>query len=222
MFGIVAAVVHGIVALVRPRTAVAIELVALRQQLAVLKRKRPRPPVRDADRAFWVVLRRVWSGWSNALIIVKPDTVVRWHRTGFRRYWRWRSRRRAGRPRVNRVIRELIRVMARDNQWGVPRIHAELAKLGFEVSERTVSRYLPKSPTTPDALGRWKVFLNNHREVLAAMDLFVVPTATFRVQRGEPRLPEGDVAHHQPAGCSGRGSRDGERVRVRGRPRRPD
>lgn len=127
-----------------PRHKLALEAVALRQQLAVFKRKQPRPKPDRLDRLFWIVLRRLWEGWSEALIIVKPETVVSWHRAGFRRFWRWRSqRRRLRRPKVNEQIRQLIRRMKAENPtWGAPRIHGELLQLGFKISEPTVSRYL--------------------------------------------------------------------------------
>jgi len=166
------------------RGELVIENLALRQQLAVFKRERPRPPLAEEDRAFWVVLRQTWRGWLNALIVVDPATVVAWHRRGFRRYWHRLSRPapRAGRPRVTRELRELIRRLVLANPtWGAPRVHGELRMLGFAVSERTVSRYLPKRPADPDLVARWRTFLRNHREVLAAMDLFIVPTAAFRV-----------------------------------------
>lgn len=165
------------------RSDLLLENLALRQQLAVLTAKRPRPRMRTADRFFWVVLRRVWPRWKEVLVLVQPDTVVRWHREGFRRYWRWKSRAKdAGRPPTKAEIRALVRRMAADNPtWGAPRIHGELLMLGIEVSERTVSRYMPKRPADPDARQRWRSFLRNHREVLAAMDFFTVPTATFRV-----------------------------------------
>jgi len=175
-----AAVVDALRSLVRSRIDLAIENAALRQQLAVLKQKRPRPQLQRFDRLFWVLLRHLWSGWAETLIIVKPGTVVRWHRGDFRTYWRWKSKW-CGRPRSDCEIRALIRKMATDNGWGAPRIHAELCKLGFLVSERTVSRYLPKKPVGPDAIERWKRFLRNHRDVLAGMDFFSVPTATFQV-----------------------------------------
>ena len=171
---------HGLRALIRPRLDLAIENAALRQQLAVLKQQRPGPSLSNSDRLFWVTLRRFWSGWESALIVVKPDTVTRWHRESFKTFWRWKSRKR-GRPRTDREIRALIQRMATENGWRAPRIHAELLKLGFEVSERTVSRYLPKEPVAPSAVEQWKVFLRNHREVLAGMDFFTVPTASFRV-----------------------------------------
>ncbi len=170
-------------AALKRRNDLVIENIALRQQLVVLKSKRPRPRLTPFDRAFWVLLRRLWSRWSETLIIVKPETVIAWHRAGFKTYWRWKSRKtKPGRPRVDAEVRKLIRRMAAENLgWGAPHIHAELLKLGFELSERTVSRYMPKRPGGPDALKRWMTFLRNHREGIAAMDFFVVPTATFRV-----------------------------------------
>lgn len=167
----------------RSRSDLVIENLALRQQLAVLKAKKPRPRLTPLDRAFWVLVRRTWARWSEALIIVKPETVVGWHAAGFRLYWRWKSRkRRPGRPRVDAEVRKLIRRMATENLgWGAPHIHGELLKLGYDVSERTVPRYLPKRPAGPGALKSWMTFLRNHREGIAAMDFFVVPTATFRV-----------------------------------------
>src|SRR5215472_7650140 len=129
--------------LFRSRHEVALELVALRQQLIVLKRKNPRPRLSQWDRLFWVALRRFWSRWAEALIVVKPETVVSWHSAGFRLYWRFLSRRRPGRPRITSDLRRLIQRIASENAlWGAPRIHGELLKLGFDVSERTVSRYI--------------------------------------------------------------------------------
>src|SRR5438309_3174028 len=127
----------------RSRSDTALEVLALRQQVAVLKRKRPRPVLNSWDRLFWTTLRHFWSRWSDVLVIVKPETVIAWHRAGFRLYWRWRSRLRGGRPRVSEEIRALIRRIASENaEWGAPKIHGELLKLGFGVSERTVARYL--------------------------------------------------------------------------------
>ena len=161
-----------------------IEVVALRQQVAVLKAKRPRPPLADADRRFWVALRDLWPRWRDALMIVKPETVVGWHRAGFRLFWRWKSRPRgrAGRPKTGREIRDLVRRMASENAtWGAPRVHGELLKLGFDVAERTVQRYMPRRPASPGSVDRWKAFLRNHADGIAAMDFLTVPTATFRV-----------------------------------------
>ena len=115
----------------------------MRQQLAVLKRKRPRPVLNRLDRLFWTILRRCRSRWVYVLVIVEPETVIGWHRAGFRLYWRWRSRPRSGRPKITEEIRGLVRQMAEENAgWGAPKIHGELQKLGFVVSERTVARYL--------------------------------------------------------------------------------
>ena len=127
-----------------PRHKLALEAAALRQQLAVFKRKRTHFRLHRLDRLFWTALRRVYSGWTEALIIVKPETVVSWHRAGFRLFWRWRSRqRRPGQPRISGEIRELIRRMRAENPtWGAPRIHGELLQLGFKIAEPTVSRYL--------------------------------------------------------------------------------
>jgi len=167
------------------RHRLGLEVAALRQQLVVFKRKQPRPHLCDLDRTFWVALRRLWPGWANALIIVKPDTVVSWHRAAFRLFWRWRSRpKRLGRPSVSVEIQQLIRRMKSENpSWGAPRIHGELLQLGFEVSEPTVSRYLQRLKRQPDKskVQRWLAFVQNHREVIAAFDFFTVPTLSFRV-----------------------------------------
>lgn len=131
----------------RPQRDLALENLALRQQLAILKRQTKRSPLTKVDRAFWVALSRVWTDWREAVVIVKPETVVGWHRKGFRLYWTWKSRRRnrTGRPRVDHEVRRLIRQMANENVgWGAPRIHGELLKLGFDVSQATVSRYTPR------------------------------------------------------------------------------
>jgi hypothetical protein len=126
------------------RHKLALEALALRQQLAVFKRKQTRPKLRRLDRLFWIALRHLWPGWTVALIIVKPETVVSWHRAGFRLFWRLRSRfRRPGRPKISQEIRQLIRRMKTNNpSCGAPRIHGELLQLGFDISEPTVSRYL--------------------------------------------------------------------------------
>jgi len=158
-----------------------LENLALRQQLAVLQRRRPRPPLRWTDRLFWVAFSRVWSRWRDVLIIVKPATVVRWHRLAFRRLWTWRSRRASGRPPICRPTCDLVRRMARANPlWGAPRIHGELLKLGIGISERQVSRLMPRSLRKPPSQ-TWRTFLTNHVGTLASIDFFTVPTATFRV-----------------------------------------
>ena len=160
------------------------EAVALRQQLAVYKRKQPRPNLNRFDRLFWVFVRQIWTNWAEALILVKPATVVAWHRAGYRLFWKWRSRgQRLGRPKVAEEVRDLIRRMKRENPtWGAPRIHGELLALGFEISEPTVSRYLRHLKRIPEEskASQWLAFLNNHREVIAAFDFFTVPTLYFR------------------------------------------
>ncbi|MBE0658685.1 MAG: helix-turn-helix domain-containing protein, partial [Bryobacteraceae bacterium] len=142
----------------RSRGDTALEVLALRQQVAVLNRKRPRPPLNSLDRLFWSTLRCFWPGWRDVLVIVKPETVVGWHRAGFRLYWRWRSRPR-GRPKITEEIRRLICLMAEENtRWGAPKIHGEILKLGFEVSERTVARYLRLIRRRGDPGKRWLTF----------------------------------------------------------------
>jgi putative transposase len=166
----------------RTRRDTAIELLALRQQVAVLKRKRPRPQLSAWDRLFWTALRRIWPRWQEVLIIVKPETVIGWHRAGFRTYWRWRSRSRPGRPKITAEMRALIRKMAEENSgWGSPRIHGELQKLNFTVSERSVARYLRQIRKGGKPDHRWLTFLSNHREAVAAFDFFTVPTVTFQL-----------------------------------------
>lgn len=147
-------------ALVRRRSDLVLENLALRQQVAAFAAKGGRPRITGADRWFWTMLRRCWSRWTEVLVFVKPETVARWHRAGFRRYWTWLSRRgRRGRPRTRESLRSLIRRMATENAgWGAPRIHGELLALGFVLSERTVSRYLPRQPASPDVLKRWLTF----------------------------------------------------------------
>ena len=166
----------------RSRADIALEVLALRQQIGVLKRKRPRPRLSPLDRLFWTVLRTTWSRWRDALVIVKPETVIGWHPAGFRLYWRWKSRPRGGRPRISPEVRALIRRFSQENAgWGAPKIHGELPKLGFVLSERTVARYLSRTRVRGDATKKWLAFLHNHHEAIVAFDLFTVPTPTFRV-----------------------------------------
>jgi putative transposase len=182
MVAFMLAVIAGVGVFFRSRVCLALEILALRQQLAVLKRKRPRPRLNSSDRLFWVLLRRFWPDWKGVLILVKPDTVVGWHRAGFRWYWRWKSRKRRGRPRITTEIRELIARLAEENTgWGAPKIHGELQKLGFDLSERTVARYLRRLQRRGDPKRSWLTFLKNHRELIVALDFFTVPTVTFRL-----------------------------------------
>lgn len=173
-----------LVRLFRSRQSLLIENLALRQQLVVFKRHNPRPRLAAGDKLFWVSLQRFWSSWKSALIVVSPDTVVGWHRAGFKLYWRLISRVRKpiGRRPVTKEIRELIFKMVAENPtWRAPRIHGELLMLGYNLSERSVSRWMQRAPHSPEAGQRWLTFLRNHREAIAAMDFFSVPTLTFNV-----------------------------------------
>jgi putative transposase len=164
--------------LFRPRTALEAELLALRHQLLVLHRprRRRRVQLRATDRLLWVTLARVWSHWRDALILVKPETVIGWHRRGFRCYWRWKSRARpCGRPTLSSELIELIKTMHQANPtWGAPRIHGELLKLGIELAQSTVSKYLPRLQRPPSQ--GWRTFLRNHLGEVIAIDFAVVPT----------------------------------------------
>jgi transposase InsO family protein len=157
------------------------ENLALRQQLGVLMVSGKRPRLRKRDRIFWVWLSRLWKNWRSCLVIVQPDTVVRWHRQGFKLYWRWKSRN-AGRPKVDPEIRKLIRRMSRENPlWGAPRIQAELRLLGHDIVESTVAKYMVKPRRHGPPSQTWRSFLRNHLGCTAACDFFVVPTATLRL-----------------------------------------
>jgi hypothetical protein len=159
-----------------------LENLALRQQLAVLKRRHPRPQLDWFDKLFWVIAHQFSSTWKDTLIVVTPETVVRWHRAGFRFYWRWisRVRRPAGRSRLAKEVRDLIfQMVAENSTWGASRIHGELLMLGFDVSERTISHWMKRASRDPEPAKRWLAFLRNHREAIAAMDFFTVPTITF-------------------------------------------
>jgi putative transposase len=197
---------ESLVRLFRAQPSLLLENLALRQQLAVLKRRQPRPRLRAFDRLFWVVARRIWPGWKQSLIIVTPETVVRWHRAGFRLYWRFISKvkGRVGRKQTPKEVRDLIlRIVAENPTWGAPRIHGELLMLGYDVSERTVSRWMKRAPKASDPARRWLAFLHNHREAIAAMDFFTVPTLTFRVlycffviHHGRRRIVHFNVTQH--------------------------
>ena len=146
---------------VRTHRELALENLALRQQLAVFKAGQPRPRLTAMDRIFWVVLSRLWTSWRNSLQVVRPSTVVGWHRQGFKRYWTWKSRRRRGRPAIETELRGLIGRMSRANPlWGAPRIHGELLKLGLTVSQATVSKYMLRARRPPSQA--WRAFLKNH------------------------------------------------------------
>jgi putative transposase len=174
-------ILHVITTVFRSRHALALENLALRQQLAVLQRNAKRPRLKRWERGFWVLISRIWKDWQKALVVVQPETVIRWHRKGFRLYWRRKSRRgRPGRPGVASEIRALIRRMLQANPtWGAPRIHGELQKLGIDIGEASVSKYMgfPRKPPSQT----WRTFLSNHARDIVSIDFFTVPTATFRV-----------------------------------------
>ena len=178
-------IIFGIVVdLFRPRAALEAEILVLRQQITVLRRGRP-------SRPSFLTVDKVVLGWvchllpkaRDALAIVRPETVVRWHRAGFRLFWRWKSRRRLGRPSVPPEIRQLIREMSLANPlWGAPRIHGELLKLGIEIAQSTVAKYIVRRRGPPSQ--GWKTFLRNHAPDIAAIDLFVVPAIGFKLLYG--------------------------------------
>ena len=174
----IAAFVHS---LFKSRRQLTLENLALRQQLAMLKTSVKRPRVSPADRLFWILFSKYVEGWRSMLHALHPDTVVRWYREGFRRYWTWKSRcKSAGRPSVDTEIRKLIRQMQSANVgWGAPRIHGELLKLGINISQATVSKYMVRHRKPPSQT--WRTFLNNHADCTAGIDFFTVPTATFRI-----------------------------------------
>jgi putative transposase len=184
MYHLIRVVFTSTLRLFRTRRSLLLENLVLRQLLAVWKRKRTRPRLGIFDKFFWVFVRRFWSGWKRALIVVDPETVVQWHRAGFHLYWRLISevRRQVGRKQLPKEVRQSIfRMVAENATWGAPRIHGELLMLGFDVSERTISRWMKRPPKDAEPAKRWLAFLRNHREAIAAMDFFTVPTATFSV-----------------------------------------
>src|SRR5256712_5687290 len=165
------------------------ENAALRRQLIVLRRKvRGRVQLTNGDRLFLVLLYRWFPSVLKAITIIRPATLVRWHRAGFRRYWRWKSRSLGGRPKIDAELRALIRRMSAENPlWGAPRIHGELLKLGFEVAQSSVAKYMVERCGPPSQ--GWRTFLRNHAPDIAAMDLFVVPTIGFDLLYGLVIVP---------------------------------
>jgi hypothetical protein len=179
MFAILHALGMFVADLLKSRCRLEAENLLLRHQLTIaLRRASPRPRLLAGDRALLVWLTRLWPSLLSAVQVVQPETVLRWHRDGFKMFWRWRSRNRAGRPRIDRGLRDLIWQMSRENPlWGASRIHVELLMLGFEVAQSTVSKYMAR-PSKPPSQS-WKTFLRNHTEAIAAIDMCVVPTLTF-------------------------------------------
>jgi putative transposase len=168
--------------LLKSRTTLQVENLALRHQIGVLQRSaKGRPQLTAADRFLWAWLCGVWRDWRSALVIVKPETVVAWHRKGFRLFWTWKVRHgKPGRPKVPKETRALIRRMSRENpMWGAPRIHGELLKLGIDIGETSVSKYMVRQRKPPSQT--WRTFLDNHLKSLVSVDFFTVPTIRFQI-----------------------------------------
>src|SRR3954447_5578049 len=184
MIGLLRLVLAILVSPFRSKSRLGAENAALRHQLIVLRRKiQGRARLTNNDRWFFIQLYRWFPSILQVLTIIRPETLVRWHRAGFRRSWRWRSRPPGGRPQIETKLRALIRRMSVENPlWGAPRIHGELLKLGFSVAQSTVAKYMVKRRGPPSQ--GWRTFLRNHAPDIAAMDLFVVPTIGFELLYG--------------------------------------
>jgi transposase InsO family protein len=165
----------------KSRATLQLENLALRHQLGVLRRSVKRPKLTSADRLLWIWLCELWIDWRSSLVIVKPETVIGWHRKGFRLFWTWKVRHgRPGRPPVSKEIRQLIRQMSRANPlWGAPRIHGELLKLGIDIGETSVGKYIVRNRKPPSQT--WRTFLENHVNTTVSIDFFTVPTIRFQV-----------------------------------------
>jgi transposase InsO family protein len=190
----------------RDRHDLVVENLLLRHQLHVSLRSRPRPHLKSTDRLFWLFARRLFTTWRGHLVLVRPETVLRWHRRGWRLYWRWRSGRHLGRPRLSPEVRELIATMASQNPlWGTERIRGELLKLGIVVSSRSIRRYRRRRRSRPPSQS-WRTFLANHAQAIWAADLFVVQTLTFQtlyvlffIGHGRRQLVHFEVTAHPTA-----------------------
>jgi transposase InsO family protein len=175
------AVLHSLMSIIdlfKPRCRLVAENLFLRHQLSIaLRRAPPRLRLRGSDRAMLVWMTRLWPRLLDASRVVQPETILRWHRAGFKAFWRWKSRKKVGRPKIDRGLRDLIRRMSRENpKWGASRIHGELLMLGFEVAQSTVSKYMVQDGSPSQS---WKTFFRNHAQAISAIDLVVVPTLTF-------------------------------------------
>ncbi len=179
MFTILHALGMFVADLFKSRYRLEAENLFLRHQLNIALRRAPaRLRLRGGDRALLVWITRIWPNLHDLAQMVQPETILRWHRSGFKAFLRWKSRNRAGRPKIDRSLRDLIQRMSRENRlWGASRIHGELLMLGFEVAQSTVSKYIARVSRPPSQ--RWKTFLQNHAEAIAAIDMSVVPTLTF-------------------------------------------
>ena len=172
MLGVLIALVAAALSFFKTRAALQLENLALRHQLGVLHRSVKKPKLTPLDRLLWAWLCGVWADWHSALIVVRPETVIAWHRKGFRLFWTWKVRRgQPGRPSVPKDVRDVIRVMSRANPtWGAPRIHGELLKLGIDIGETSVSKYMVRHRKPPSQT--WRTFLENHVKNLVSVDFF--------------------------------------------------
>ena len=194
----------------RSRAAMELENLALRHQLGVLQRSaRKRPRLTAGDRLLWVWLSRIWSDWRSVLVMVQPDTVIAWHRKSFRLFWSWKVRRgQPGRPKIPREVRDLLHRMCRENPtWGAPRIHGELLKLGIDIGETSVSKYMVRGRKPPSQT--WRTFLENHVQRLVSIDFFTVPTLRFQIlyvflvlAHDRRRILHFNVTAHSTAECT--------------------
>ena len=193
--------------LFKSRRRLEAENLFLRHQLNIALRRAPsRLRLHGSDRALLVWIASIWPNLLDLSQVMKPQTILRWHRSGFKTFWRWKSRHRAGRPKIDRELRDLIRQMSKENPlWGAPRIHGELLKLGFEVAESTVSKYMIKHRGPPSQT--WRTFLRNHADAIAAVDLCLVPTLTFEClfafSGREPRSPTASLVRGNQASHGG-------------------
>src|SRR5215471_11059076 len=202
--------------IVGSRLDLQLEILALRHQIAVLQRSaKKRPRLTATDRLLWVSLSRIWRRWRSTLVLVKPETVVAWHRKGFRLFWTWKVRHgQRGRPAITREIRDLIRTMCRENPtWGAPRIHGELLKLGIDIGESSVTKYMVRSRKPPSQT--WHTFLENHLSQIVSVDFFTVPTIPFQVlyvflvlAHDRRRIVHCNVTAHPTAQWTGQQLRD--------------
>jgi Integrase core domain len=206
MLELVSLLLSTLARLFRGRHDLVVENLLLRHQLHVALRSRPRPDLKTRDRFFWLVARSLYPEWKRHVILVRPETVVRWHRRGWRLYWRWRSSHHLGRPRLSPEIRELIATMASENPlWATERIRGELLKLGIVVSSRSIRRYRRGRQSRPPSQS-WRTFLANHAQAIWAADLLVVQTLTFQplygiffVSHGSRQLVHFEVTAHPTA-----------------------
>jgi hypothetical protein len=165
----------------KTRTQLILENIFLHKQLEIYQRTDPKLKIKRTDRIIFSLIMDMLSNWKERLFIVKPETVIKWHRTAFKFYWRWKSKQKGGRPKVSREVIALIKQMANENSgWGAPRIHGELMKLGINICESTVQRYMPKKGKRTTGQN-WKTFLQNHSKDIISIDFLTVPTVNFKL-----------------------------------------